>query len=233
VLEFGWLANPTYRGWLIEGVVATLRLAAVSSVLAILIGMIGALLLTWRQRAVDVVIHCYVETFRNTPPLLQMLFFYFTLTSVGLTTTDAAGHRVPLLGAFACATISLSLFGGALCIEAFRSGFDAIPRATLDAARSLGYGPLALFRTVQMPIAARICLPALANVITGLFKTTAEASVIAVPELMYYAGQIYTDNFRTLEVMLLVLAIYVVLVSLVAYGLKRVERLLAYPGYGV
>jgi polar amino acid transport system permease protein len=137
-----------------------------------------------------------------------------------------------MLGAFGAAALALSLFGGALCTEAFRSGFEAIPRATLEAAQALGYSRWGLLRNVQAPIAGRVCLPMLTNVITNLFKTTSQASVITVAELMYYAGQIYNDTFRTLEVMTLVLVIYVVLVSLLAWLMVLLERKLSYPGYG-
>lgn len=232
-LDYSWLLDPTYQQWLLQGVVQTLELAALSSVIAIVIGLAGALGLTFKIAWLDALIELFVELFRNTPPLLQMLFFYFTLTQIGFTATDAVtGLQVPLVSAFASATVSLSLFGGALCIEAFRSGFDAVPKATLEAARSLGYSRWGLFVHVQAPIASRICLPPLTNVLTNLFKTTSQASVITVPELMYAAGQIYNDTFRTLEVMLLVLLIYVVLVSLLVWFIGWVERRLAYPGYG-
>ncbi|WP_309140141.1 amino acid ABC transporter permease [Candidatus Pantoea bituminis] len=217
----------------ISGVIQTLELAALCSLLAILIGLAGTLALTLKLPWLDAAIELFVELFRNTPPLLQMLFFYFTLTQIGFTQEDPlTGLQVPLVSAFMSAALSLSLFGGALCIEAFRSGFDAIPKATLEAARSLGYSRWGLFRHVQVPIASRICLPPLTNVLTNLFKTTSQASVITVPELMYAAGQIYNDTFRTLEVMLLVLVIYVVLVSALVWLIGWVERRLAYPGYG-
>nr|WP_310616018.1 amino acid ABC transporter permease [Pantoea cypripedii] len=232
-LDFSWLLDPTYQQWLLQGVLQTLELAALSSLFAILIGLLGAFGLTFRLAWLDASIELFVELFRNTPPLLQMLFFYFTLTQIGFTSEDpVTGLQVPLISAFMSATVSLSLFGGALCIEAFRSGFDAVPKATLEAARSLGYTRWGLFRHVQMPIAALICLPPLTNVLTNLFKTTSQASVITVPELMYAAGQIYNDTFRTLEVMLLILVIYVVLVSAVVWLIGWVQRALAYPGYG-
>lgn len=231
-LDFTWLRDPLYQRWLLEGVGETIVLAAVSSILAVLIGMAGTFALLAKNRFLDALISSFVELFRNTPPLLQMLFLYFTLTQIGFTVRNAAGEQVPLLNAWSCASLSLSLFGGALCIEAFRSGFDAIPRATIEAARSLGYSRFALFRRVQLPIASRVCLPGLTNIITNLFKTTAQASIITVPELMYYATQIYNENFRTLEVMLLVLVIYVVLVSIISVGMGRLEKMLAYPGYG-
>ncbi len=162
-----------------------------------------------------------------------MLFAYFTLSTLGLKVTDpATGLSVPLLSAFACAAISLSLFGGALAIEAFRSGIETMPRAIIEAARSLGYSRWSRFWRVEAPIATRICLPALTNILTNLFKTTSQASVITVPELMYYAGQIYNDNLRTLEVMLLILAIYVALVSVITFAMARLERWMAFPGYG-
>nr|WP_255607550.1 amino acid ABC transporter permease [Ancylobacter sp. Lp-2] len=218
---------------MIRGTLTTIELAFASSAIAFVIGLFGALALTLRIAWLDAVIELFVEVFRNTPPLLQMLFFYFTLSTVGLRMTDpATGVSVPLLSAFACALISLSLFGGALCIEAFRSGLDSLPRAVTEAARSLGYSRWQRFRRIEAPIASRICLPALTNIMTNQFKTTSQASVITVPELMYYAGQIYNDTFRTAEVMILVLFIYVSLVSLLSWGMVRIERMLAFPGYG-
>jgi polar amino acid transport system permease protein len=232
-LDWSWLSDPLYRRWLWQGLTNTLTLSALSATLAVLIGIVGSFALLTGNKPIGTAVRAYIELLRNTPPLLQMLFLYFTLTSIGITVTDpASGAQVPLLSAYACAAVSLSLFGGALCIEAFRSGFEAVPKATLEAARSLGYTRFALFRRVQLPIAARISLPSLTNVIAGLIKTTSEASIITVPELMYYAGQIYQENFRTLEVMLFVLLVYASLVTCVVLGLGRVEKLLAFPGYG-
>lgn len=232
-LDYSWLGDPAYQQWLVTGVLNTLQLAAISSVAAVLIGMLGALGLTLRIFWLDALIELFVEVFRNTPPLLQMLFAYFTLSTLGLKVTDAeTGLSVPLLSAFSCAAISLSLFGGALAIEAFRSGIDTMPRSIIEAARSLGYGRWSRFWRIEAPIATRICLPALTNILSNLFKTTSQASVITVPELMYYAGQIYNDNFRTLEVMLLVLVIYVALVSVLTFAMAKLEAWMAFPGYG-
>jgi polar amino acid transport system permease protein len=232
-LNYSWLADPTYQRWLLTGLWTTIKLAFVSSVLGLAIGVLGAFVLTLRNQVFDAVIRFLIELFRNTPPLLQMLFFYFTLSEIGMTTIDkASGVQVPLLNAFDCAVVSLSLFGGALCIEAFRSGMEAVPKNTIEAARSLGYGRWALLTHVQLPIAARISMAPLTNILINQFKTTSQASVIAVPELMYAAGQIYSDTLLTFEVMLLVLIIYVSFVSVLAAVLRRMESALAYPGYG-
>lgn len=232
-LDFSWLLDPVYQQWLFRGVVTTLQMAFVSSFIAVVIGFLGALVLSLRIWWIDAVLEPFVELFRNTPPLLQMLFFYFTLTQLGFRVEDpVTGLSVPLFSAFACGAISLSLFGGALSIEVFRAGLDAVPKSTREAARSLGYGRWQLFWNVELPIATRISLPSLGNVLTNLFKTTSQASVIAVPELMYFAGQIYNDTFRTLEVMIVVLVIYIVLVSLLAGAVSLLERRMAFPGYG-
>ncbi|MGQ4274696.1 amino acid ABC transporter permease [Terrihabitans sp. B22-R8] len=232
-LDYSWLSDPTYQNWLLVGVWTTIKLAFVSSLFALIIGIACAFLMTLKIAPLSAAITFFVEVFRNTPPLLQMLFFYFTLSSIGLSYTDAeTGVKMPLLDAFSCGAVSLSLFGGALCIEAFRSGLEAVPRTTLEAARSLGYGRFALLRSIQLPIAFRVCLAPLSNILINQFKTTSQASIIAVPELMYAAGQIYNDTFRTFEVMLLVLIIYVSLVSLLAAVLRRSEGWMSYPGYG-
>ena len=232
-LDYSWLTDPAYQQWLLTGVLNTLKLAALSSSAAIIIGLLGALALTLRIFWLDAIIELFVEVFRNTPPLLQMLFAYFTLSTLGLKITDpSTGLQMPLLSAFACASISLSLFGGALAIEAFRSGIETMPRSIIEAARSLGYSRWSRFWKVEAPIALRISLPAITNILTNLFKTTSQASVITVPELMYYAGQIYNDTFRTLEVMILVLVIYVGLVSILTFAMSRLEAWMAFPGYG-
>lgn len=232
-LSFDWLLDPTYQQWLLRGLGVTLELAAVSSVFAVLLGFLLALVLSMRIWWIDAFIEPFIELFRNTPPLLQMLFFYFVLGKLGFQYIDpATGLSTPMFSASACATISLSLFGGALCTEAFRGGMDAVPKATLEAAESLGYSRWALFLNIQIPIVTRITLPSLANILTNLFKTTSQASVIAVPELMYYAGQIYNDTFLTLEVMLSVLIVYVVLVSTLAWLITLLEKALTIPGYG-
>ena len=161
------------------------------------------------------------------------LFLFFVLANFLPKIYDpSTGGERPLLGSFASAAIALSLFAGAFNIEIFRSGIDAVPKTMVEACESLGYSRRQCFIQVILPLAFRICLPALNNNLINLIKTTTLASAIATPELLYYAGQIYADNFATLEVMLLIWVVYVALVGLLVAFMHWWEEKLRIPGYG-
>ncbi len=116
-LDFSWLLDPTYQQWLLQGVLQTLELAALSSAFAIVIGLLGAFCLTFRLAWLDASIELFVELFRNTPPLLQMLFFYFTLTQIGFTTEDpVTGLQVPLIRYFEATACSRAYLRRQLCL---------------------------------------------------------------------------------------------------------------------
>ena len=130
------------------------------------------------------------------------------------------------------AIISLSLFAGAFNIEIFRSGIEAIPKATVEAGTSLGLSRWQIYRLVMLPMAIRVCLPALGNNLVNLVKTTNLAYAIAVPELLYVSKQIWSDSTNVREMMFFVLFAYLFLVFVLVGILHVIERRLAIPGFG-
>lgn len=232
-LNYGWLSDPTYQAWIKAGIFNTIMLSIVCIFLSLAIGLAGVWLLGSRMTWVQTIIKGYIQLFRNTPPLVQLFFLFFVLANFLPKIYDpSTGGERPLLGSFASAAISLSLFAGAFNIEIFRSGIDAVPKTMVEACESLGYSRRQCFIQVILPLAFRICLPALNNNLINLIKTTTLASAIATPELLYYAGQIYADNFATLEVMLLIWVVYVALVGLLVAFMHWWEEKLRIPGYG-
>jgi polar amino acid transport system permease protein len=175
--------------------------------------------------------HGYVAFFRNTPPLIQLYFFFFAIGSVlpGLVGDDGAR---PLVSNFAWAVIALSFFAGALNVEIFRSGLEAVPQTTVEAAESLGYTRLQAYVHVVLPLAVRISLPALGTNLVNLAKTTTLAYAIAVPELLYVSAQIWSEQLNVREMMNVVLVSYVGLIAVLVWVLHRWERALRVPGYG-
>jgi polar amino acid transport system permease protein len=131
------------------------------------------------------------------------------------------------------AIISLSLFAGAFNVEIFRSGIEAVPKATVEAAEALGYSRLGAYVHVVLPLAVRICLPALNNNIVNLVKTTTLAYAIAVPEMLYISKQIWSDATNVPEMMTFLLLAYFFLVGCVVWAMARVERALKVPGIGL
>ena len=216
----------------VNGLWMTLALSVISIIASVAIGVVGAWLQGSRLRMTRRVVNGYIQFFRNTPPLVQIYFFYFGIGSL-LSTTGPTGHPVPLVSNVAWAIISLSFFAGAFNVEIFRAGVEAVPRTTLEAAESLGFSRLQAYVRVVLPLAFRISLPALNNNLVNLVKTTTLAYAIAVPEMLYVSSQIWSDELNVPVMMNVLLICYFVLVGIVVYAMHRWERAIRVPGFGV
>lgn len=215
----------------LSGVSVSLQLIFWSIVVSLVIGVLGA----WAQNARSPILRglmdVYIQAFRNTPPMVQLLFFYFALGSF-TPQVDMGGYYQPLISSFMWAVISLGIFGGAFNVEIFRAGLEAVPESTKEAAESLCMSKWQTYLYVTLPLAFRISLPALTNNLVSLAKTTSLAYVIAVPEMTSTLNQVWSANVNVPEMMLLLFLFYVLVVSLLATALHFIERRLALPGYG-
>jgi polar amino acid transport system permease protein len=231
-INFTIFYDPFDQARFLGGLLVTLELCGVTIVASILVGIVGAWLqgsrLTWTRRFVQ----GYIQLFRNTPPLVQMFFFYFGLSTLLPTVKNSFGMQQPLIGGFAWACISLTFFAGAFNVEIFRAGAEAIPTATIEAAESLGFTRLQTYLSVVLPLALRVCLPALTNNLVNLVKTTTLAYAIAVPELLYVSNQIWSDSVNVPEMMLVLFIVYIVLVGFLVFAMHAWERALRRPGIG-
>jgi len=217
----------------VQGVRTTVLLSAICLVLSIVIGLAGAWLQGSRFTLARRLVQGYIQFFRNTPPLVQLYFFYFAIGGLLPTVTDSYGAQVPPVGSFTWAIVSFSFFAGAFNVEIFRSGIEAVPRPTVEAAESLGYSRLGTYVHVVLPLAFRICLPALNNNLVNLVKTTTLAYAIGVPELLYSTAQIWSEVLNVREMMNLLLVSYVILVGILVLAMNRWERAMRIPGYSV
>ena len=220
--------DPFDRGRFASGFWMTVKLSVACIVLSVVIGIAGAWVQRSRMRVARTVIHWYIQAFRNTPPLVQLYFFYFGLGSL---LKSSAG--VPLVTNVVWAMISLSFFAGAFNVEIFRSGIEAVPRTTVEAAESLGFSRLQTYLRIVFPLAFRISLPALNNNLVNLVKTTTLAYAIAVPEMLYVSSQIWSDELNVPVMMNVLLVCYFVLVGILVYVMHRWERAIRVPGFGV
>lgn len=220
------------RNRFLWGIWFTIKLSVISVVLSIVIGVVGAWSQAAPSRALRAVTQSYIQLFRNTPPLVQMYFFYFALSPMLPRVATSYGTQEPVFGAFTWAIISLSFFAGAFNVEIFRSGIEAVPRTMTEAATALGYKPAQVYRYVVLPLALRICLPSLTNNIVNLVKTTTLASAIAVPEALFVANQIWSDKENVFEMMITLFVFYIALVGVLVWAMRRWEKAMRIPGYG-
>jgi polar amino acid transport system permease protein len=231
-INFVQFYDPLERTRLLHGMWVTIQLSVVCVLASIVIGILGAWLQTSGNRFVRGFTQGYIQFFRNTPPLVQMYFFYFALGPLLPRVHTEYGTLQPLLSNFTWATISLSFFAGAFNVEIFRSGIEAVPRTMMEAASALGFTQMQVYRQVIFPLAIRIVIPALTNNVVNLVKTTTLAYAIAVPEALFVANQIWSDRVNVMEMMLTLFVFYIGLVGIVVWIMDRWEKALRIPGFG-
>lgn len=224
------------RQWnrIVSGFQYTVVLSIACVILSVIIGIVGAWLQGSSSALVRRIVQGYIQFFRNTPPFVQLLFFYFALGQFTPTVVGADGWtEVPLISNVGWAIISLSFFAGAFNVEIFRAGIEAVPESTQEAAASLGFTRLQSYTEVVLPLAFRVSLPALNNNLVNLVKTTTQAIGIAVPELLYECVGIWNDYPSALYPTMLVLFVsFILLVGVLVMGMSRWERSMRIPGYG-
>jgi polar amino acid transport system permease protein len=231
--NFIWLYDEKQAGRILSGLWMTIKLSIACVIFSVIVGVVGA----WAQgapnRFLRAIVQGYIQFFRNTPPLVQLLFFYFALGQFTPSYSPDGWLEVPIISNVGWAIISLSFFAGAFNVEIFRAGIEAVPESTVEAAESLGMTRTQTYREVVFPLALRVSLPALNNNLVNLVKTTTQAFAIAVPELLYESVSIWND-FPSAQnpTMLLLFVTYILLVGILVFGMNRWERKMRIPGYG-
>lgn len=217
------------RNLFLEGIRYTAWLSIASIIGSMLLGAVGAYVQYTGSGFAKRFVNGYVHVFRNTPPLVQLYFFYFAL---GPTLREIFPGQLSDISNVTWAIISLSLYAGAFAVEIFRAGIEAVPKSTIEAADALGMTEAQIFRKIILPLAVRISLTGLTNNLVNLIKTSTNAYAIAVPEVLYASSQIWSDQLNTLEMMLILLTFFIVIVGVFTWLMGLLERVTAVPGWG-
>ncbi|HJU24741.1 MAG TPA: amino acid ABC transporter permease [Casimicrobiaceae bacterium] len=205
---------------LVIGLVGTLKLAAVSIVLGMIVGFFVALMRLSRRPLLHVPATAFVDFYRNTPPLVHFFWFFYALPIlIGLS-----------LEPFTAAVLALSTQSGAFYAEVFRGGIVSIERGQWEAARSLGMNYRAALRRVIVPQALRRMVPPFVERSFELTKTTALASSLAYGELLYQAMQVNSITFRPMEVYTTIAAMYFIVLFAASNLMRLFESRLARIG---
>ena len=216
----------------VTGVVTTVELAALCIALSVLVGVAGAVVLHLSRGPAAALVRAYVALVRNTPLLIQMYFFYFGVSALLPAGRSPIGLPVPLVGSFAWAVLSLSLYAGAFNVESFRAGLGAVHGSYEEAALALGYTRRQALLRIVLPLGLRFSSASLANNLVDLTKSTTVAYAIGVGELLYVSNQIWSDSLNTFEMMNVILVVYLLLTGAVVWGIAALQRALRLPGFG-
>lgn len=221
-LDFGIVLSGEYRDWLIEGTITTLKLSGFSLLLALALGTGVAVCRLAPFKPLNWLAATYVEFVRNTPLLVQMLFWYFGATQI---LPDAVNDWLYTGNfEFAAAAIALIMYTAAFISEDVRSGIRSIPKEQMEAARASGFSFLQSMRYVVLPQALRITVPPLINQALNLTKNSSLAMAIGVAELTYRAREIESYTFKTFEAFAACTTIYLVVSLLIMVSAYAYER---------
>jgi len=199
---------------ILQGLVVTLQLSAWTLLLAFLIGLLVGVVRWLGFRVAEPFCWLYVEVARNTPPVVQILFWYFSASYLMpgslFTGLRDVGYE------FGAAVVALAIYHGAFIAEVVRAGLNSVPGSQFDAARALGLRFRQSMLRILAPQAVRIALPPFVNEATSIVKNTSLAMAIGVTELTYQYKHIDSFLFRGVEALAAVTVIYLMLCLVIA-----------------
>jgi polar amino acid transport system permease protein len=201
---FNWEKMTGSWSTLFRGLGVTMMLAAISAVFTVLIGLIVAILRSFRSPTLNLFLKAYVDVFRSVPMIVVMVVIFFALPYAGIS-----------LGSIITTIVALSIGYGAYAAESFRAGLESVHTGQIEAARSLGLGRWQTIRMIVLPQAIPVVIPPLTGNLVAMLKETAVASVVAAPELLKRARELYTSKTNPTPLIAAALIYLVVLVPLV------------------
>lgn len=206
LIEFFFNFKKLKGNWWIlrDGLGVTLMLAVISAAGSILVGLAVAVLRAYQSRTLDLFLKIYVDIFRSSPMVVIMVVLFFALPYVGIS-----------LGSILTTVVALSLGYGAYASESFRAGIEAVHSGQIEAARSLGLSRWQTIRMIILPQAVPVVIPPLTGNMVAMLKDTAVASLVAAPELLKRARELYTSKTNPTPLVAAALIYLVVLIPLV------------------
>jgi len=220
-LDFAFLLSGQYHDALVAGLVTTLELSGLALAAALALGVIVAVLRLAPAAPPRWIAAVYIEFVRNTPLLVQLLFWYFGAPQ--LLPQPVLDWLYARNFEFAAAFVGLALYTAAFIAEDIRSGVRAIPRTQMEAARACGMHYLQAMRLVILPQALRAMVPPLVNQALNLVKNSSLAMAIGVAELMYQTREVESYTFRSFEAFAAATTLYLLLSLAITAGAAAYE----------
>ena len=202
---------------LLRGLVVTVELWVLAIVLGLALGLVVSFARVSGKAWLNGPAIAYVEVFRNTPVLVQLIWFYYAFPIV-------LGQQ---LSPFTAAVLGLTLNTSAYCAEIFRGGIVSMEHGQWEAAKAIGMTRAMTMRRVILPQVLKRMLPAFTNRAIELAKVTSLASLLAVNEMMYQGRLLSSTYYRPLEILTVVALFYFLLIYPGSYLSARLERRLA------
>ena len=198
---------------LLRGLVTTLVITVLGSALAMVLGLVIAVLRRARVPVLDQLLWAFVEVVRSTPLLVQVFFLFFVLPGFGVT-----------LSAFTVGVLALGVHYATYTSEVYRAGIDAVPRGQWEAATALSLPRTRVWTGVILPQAVPRVLPALGNYVISMFKEVPLLLAIGVVELVNAGREAGSETFRYVEPYTIAGVLFLLLSYPASLLVRRLER---------
>jgi polar amino acid transport system permease protein len=183
---------------LLDGLTVTVELTIAANIIGVVLGFPLALLLMSRIAAMRLPFMLFVEFFRCTPAIVQIVWIFYCVPML---------FNV-FLGPITMAVIALGMNLTAFNAEAYRASIQAVPKELTDAGIALGLTPLQRTLHIVLPNALRASTPVLLTNGIGIFQQSALVAIVAVQDLMYQAKSLATETYRPIEIFTVTALIY-------------------------
>jgi len=203
-----------HPGLWLQALVSTLGYSSATIFCGLVIGVIAGMLMLSRHWIVRLPASGFVQLFRCTPLLIQIIWFYYALP-VALRIT---------IPAWLAAGMGLTFYMAAFSAEIFRGGIMSIDKGQWQAAKAIGMLPWQVMRRVVLPQATRRMIPPFVNQSVLQLKNTSLLSIVAVPDLTYMAQVFVSETFRPLEIYTSLGVMYLIILYPLQKLAKRLER---------
>ena len=229
--EWSVVGDYLFDSRILHGAVVTIELTVIAMAIGIALGVLLAVMRLSPNPLVSGASWFYIWFFRGTPLLVQLLFWYniaalYPTIALGVPFGPSFIHANAntLITPFTAAILGLGLNEGAYMAEIVRAGIISVDEGQADAAQSLGMTRLQTMRRIVLPQAMRVIIPPTGNETISMLKSSSLVSVIVVTELLYAGQLIYSVNFKTIQLLIVVSFWYIVFTSVLYVGQYYLER---------
>ncbi|MFI8235841.1 ectoine/hydroxyectoine ABC transporter permease subunit EhuD [Streptomyces sp. NPDC085866] len=212
-MKWDWNAVRDFMPHFWDGLLVTLQVLALGSLLSFTLGLVWALLMRTPSRFVRWPVGVVTEFVRNTPLLVQLFFLFYVLPEWGLT------FSAPATGVFA-----IGLHYSTYTMQVYRAGIEAVPVGQFEAATALNLPRSRTWVAVILPQAIRRVVPALGNYVIAMLKDTPMLMVITVLEMLGRARLFSQQHFQFTEPLTVIGVAFVLISYLASLLLRALER---------
>jgi glutamate/aspartate transport system permease protein len=222
-LDFGEIGRTL--PYVMAGLQYTVQITVVAAIGGTVFGTLLAMARLSAFTQLSLVTAGYVNLMRSIPLLLVIFWFYFLVPVIIQSITGA--DRPPQIGADRSAYITFIMFEAAYFCEIMRAGIQSIPKGQASAAHALGLGYWPSMRLVILPQAFRNMLPVLLTQTIILFQDVSLVSLLNVTDFVGAATKVAQRDSRVVEMYLFVAVVYLVLCSVLSFGVRRLQAKIA------